>query len=183
MQPSLPYRLPETVTGQIDFLCQLIGLPRNSFNAYGNLSAIPDDVALEILTGIVLYHHLHRHEQSQVLRLIHQQMQGRPAISHAIAKITDPMVNPMWGLWAKTTAELEADLEFSETVSSILGLAGAGFSVPSLYQMTKKSPVGSRGPGVRTHPVLLVMIWGFYYNHDAGRKEIQQELVRRARSH
>ena len=62
MQPSLPYRMPETLTGQIDFLRQLVGLPHTTFSAYRNLPAIPDETSLEILTGIVLYHHLHHHD-------------------------------------------------------------------------------------------------------------------------
>lgn len=182
MQPSLPYRMPETMSGQIEYLCQLLDFPRNMFSAYGSVSAVSDSVVLEILTGIVLYHHLPRQDKSRVLRLIHENLQGRPAIARAITKITDPMVNPMWGLWAKSTSELEADLAFAESVSTYLGLAGAGFSVPSLYDMAKSSRVPAKGVG-RGHPVLTVMIWGFYFNHEAGRQAIQAELVRRARSH
>lgn len=182
MKPSLPYRMPETISGQIDYLCQLLDLPRNMFAAQGKSPAISDNVVLEMLTGIVLYHHLPRQDQSKVLRLIHENLQGRPAIARAITKITDPMVNPMWGLWAKTTRELEADLAFAESVSTYLGLAGAGFSVPSLYDMAKSSRGSAKGVG-RGHPILTVMIWGFYFNHEAGRQAIQAELVRRARSH
>ncbi|SDU13520.1 hypothetical protein SAMN05216210_1973 [Halopseudomonas salegens] len=58
MPPNLPYTLPGTVSGQIEYLSQLIGLPRNTFGTYEGLPAIPDDIAVEILTGIVLYHHL-----------------------------------------------------------------------------------------------------------------------------
>ncbi|WP_215398288.1 hypothetical protein [Rheinheimera oceanensis] len=182
MQPSLPYRMPETMSGQIDYLCQLLDFPRNMFSARGNMPALSEGVVLEILTGIVLYHHLPRQDKMKVMRLIHDNLQGRPAIAKAIAKITDPMVNPMWGLWAKTTHELEADLEFAESVSTYLGLAGAGFSVPSLYDMAKSSRTPKAGIG-RAHPVLTVMIWGFYFNHESGRQAIQAELVRRARSH
>lgn len=182
MQPSLPYRMPETVSGQIEYLCQLLDFPRTMFMSHGGKPALSEDVVLEILTGIVLYHHLPRQDQGRVMRLVHDNLAGRPAIAKAIAKITDPMVNPMWGLWAKTTRELEADLAFAESVSTYLGLAGAGFSVPSLYDMAKASRTPAKGVG-RSHPVLTVMIWGFYFNHDTGRQAIQAELVRRARSH
>lgn len=182
MQPSLPYRMPETMPGQIAYLCQLLDFPRTMFLRHGNMPDITDSVVLEILTGIVLYHHLPKPDQTKVLRLIHENLQGRPAIARAITKITDPMVNPMWGLWAKTTRELEADLAFAESVSTYLGLAGAGFSVPSLYEMAKSNRAPTKSIG-RGHPVLTVMIWGFYFNHEASRQSIQAELVRRARSH
>jgi hypothetical protein len=174
--------MPETMSGQIEYLCQLLDFPRTMFLSHGNKPALADSVVLEILTGIVLYHHLPRQDQGRVMRLIHANLEGRPAIAKAITKITDPMVNPMWGLWTKTTRELEADLAFAESVSTYLGLAGASFSVPSLYNMAKTNRTQAKGVG-RGHPVLTVMIWGFYFNHDAGRQAIQAELVRRARSH
>lgn len=182
MQPSLPYRMPETVSGQIEYLCQILDFPRTMFMSHGSKPALSESVVLEILTGIVLYHHLPRQDQGRVMRLVHDNLAGRPAIAKAIGKITDPMVNPMWGLWAKTTRELEADLAFAESVSTYLGLANAGFSVPSLYDMAKANRAPAKGVG-RSHPVLTVMIWGFYFNHDTGRQAIQAELVRRARSH
>lgn len=173
--------MPHTTDGQIRYLIKLLGLPPSTFNARAGYQKLSNEVVLEALTGVVLYHHLDRLQKMQVMRFLHDNLHG-PALAACIGKITDPMVNPHWGLWAKSTQELKADLEFAETVSTYLGLAGASFSIPALYNISRKDSANKRGAR-SGHPLFVVLIWGFYYNHESGRKSIQSELLRRTQSH
>ncbi|WP_409526388.1 hypothetical protein [Nitrincola sp. MINF-07-Sa-05] len=181
MPPSLPYRLPESTKEQIAFLKEILNLPYNVFDAYNNKPAISDEKAIQILTGVVLYHHLNRSQKHEVMSLLHSELRDRPAINLFITKITDPMVSSYWGLWAKSTDELLADLEFLEAISSALAFAGAGVTFDTfrdVYKAATKKKSYKRG-----HPVLIVLLYGFYYNNEGAKKAIQEELYSRARNH
>ncbi|WP_036547703.1 hypothetical protein [Nitrincola lacisaponensis] len=181
MSPNLPYRLPNDTKEQIYFLRDLLKLPHYIFDAYENQPAISDEKAIEILTGVILYHHLDRHQKHEVMKLLHSELSNRPAIGFLITKITDPMANTYWGLWAKPTTELLEDLELREVISSALGLAGAGVTVKTLKDV--RDALTKRRPYRRGHPAFLVLIYGFYYNNEGAKNAIQEELNRRARNH
>src|SRR5690606_27342682 len=132
--------------------------------------------------GIVLYHQLGHIERMNVMEFLHNNLHG-PALAAAIGKITDPMVNPHWGLWSMSTDQLKEDLEFAETVSTYIGLAGGGFSIKEVVDLagdSRKSNTKSMCP--IAHPVLVIAIWGFWFNHEAGKSAIQEELLRRTMS-
>lgn len=177
MATQLPYKMPGTEQGKIEFLCELIGISYSKFSAY------PRSVVIEALTGIALYHQLDRHEKMKVMQFLHDNLRG-PTLAAAIGKITDPMVNPHWGLWSKSTDQLKDDLEFKETVSTYLGLAGIGFSLPEARKLLGAAKTTNVKSGsAKGHPVLVVLIWGFWFNHEAGKKAVQEELLKRTMSH
>src|SRR5690625_7279472 len=55
VEMELPYDLPCTTRGQIDYLADLMGIKQKI-----HLHAVPPDIAVELLTLIVLYRHLDR---------------------------------------------------------------------------------------------------------------------------
>ncbi|MFN3882923.1 MAG: hypothetical protein ACK4L8_16000 [Nitrincola lacisaponensis] len=181
MQPSILYRLPNNTRDQINFLRELIRLPHNIFDSYQNQPAIDDETALNLLTGVVLYHHLSRNKKHEVMMLIHQELRNRPAISFLISKITDPLVNPYWGLWAQRTDELLANLELTSTISKILSFAGFGFTFKTFDDLRKSILNKRRFPG--GHPAVLAILYGFYFNNEAAKNALQEEINRRAMHH
>lgn len=177
MSAQLPYKMPGTEQGKIEFLCKLIGISYSKFSKY------PNPVVIEALTGIVLYHQLGHIERMNVMEFLHKNLHG-PALSAAVGKITDPMVNPHWGLWSKSTDQLKEDLEFAEAVSQFFTLAGIGFTVGEGKKLlTYARKPDSKAAFPKGHPVLVIMIWGFWFNHEAGKGAVQEELLRRTMSH
>ena len=181
MQPSIPYRLPNNTQDQIRFLRELVRLPHNIFEAYRNQPAIDDETALNLLTGVILYHHLSRNKKREVMELIHQELRNRPAISLFISKITDPLVSPYWGLWAQTTDELLANLELTSNISKVLGFAGVGVTFKTLDDLRKA--LSSRRKFPRGNPTVLALLYGFYFNNEAAKNALQEEINRRAMHH
>lgn len=168
MAPKLPYHLPKTESGRIEFLCRLLDF------SCGKLAPYSKEIALQTLTGIVVYHHMERLDKIRFMEFLHLNLRG-VALGAAVGKITDPLVNPHWGLWSISTEKLHSDLLFLESISTLLGMAGAGFTVKDLYKTAKNPRSGNA--------VLTVLIWGFYFNHESSRQAIQRELNRRALHH
>lgn len=176
MSAKLPYKIPGTEKGKIEFLCNLLG------TSYSKYSKYPNHIVIEALTGIVVYHQLGHIERMNVMEFLHKNLDG-PALSAAIGKITDPMVNPHWGLWSLSTDQLKEDLEFAEAVSTYIGLAGGGFSVSGAKDLWVKSRTDFKSKFPKGHPVLVIAVWGFYFNNEGAKKAIQKELLRRTMSH
>lgn len=74
------YYIPKIIQGQIHFLCRLLCLPITIFDAEGRSPALPSEVAVEVLTGIVLYHHLSRIEKQSIMTLIYEHFSSRSVL-------------------------------------------------------------------------------------------------------
>ena len=59
MSAKLPYKIPGTEKGKIEFLCNLLGTSYSKFSKY------PNHIVIEALTGIVVYHQLGHIERTK----------------------------------------------------------------------------------------------------------------------
>jgi hypothetical protein len=70
-----------------------------------------------------------------------------PLVAAVMPRITDPMVNKVWGVWALDSEELFQYQTLFETVSTLGGALGLSFSAPSakgiLSDLNSKVRIGS----------------------------------------
>lgn len=184
MENSLPYEMPKSLKGQIKFISSLIKLPESIFSSTQRGLVVSEQSIVEILVGVVTYHMLDRHQQRDVLVKIRDNFSSRPAYSLLLSKITDPMVNKYWGLWSVSSDDLKEMHHFRSDVGDVLGYLGmGGLSITSASDLYKKV-VSKKIKGSRLgHPALIILGMGFYYMNDASKSALQDELMRRVKSH
>lgn len=176
--PEMTYNMPETTNGKIKCLCKVMNLRRERF------SQLSDERVARVLTGVVLYHHLPRSQQPSVMRDV-RALPG-PLVAALMPKITDPMVNKVWGVWALDSEELFQYQTLFETVSTLGGALGLSFSAPSakgiLSDLNSKVRMGSPSAvsGSWLNLAATALIWGFFWNNESARQTIQEEINRRA---
>lgn len=74
LNQELTYNLPIDSKGKLKYLCTLMRLNQNL------LTQIPEEQACQLLSGIVLYHHLPRGvERERVIQSIPKLVSGKPA--------------------------------------------------------------------------------------------------------
>ena len=94
------------------------------------------------------------------------------------------MVNKYWGLWSVSSDDLKEMHQFRSDVGDVLGYLGmGGLSITSASDLYKKV-VSKKIKGSRLgHPALIILGMGFYYMNDASKSALQDELMRRVKSH
>lgn len=170
MQPALPYAMPASPRGKIDYLSRLMSLKPAA------VAGLPELQAAALLSDVVLYPHLGRIEKEQVMRkIIVLPGQQRQALTE---KVLAPIVSPYWGIWAMPTAELFRHHEFFDTIGTAGANIGITFSatagVDALRSLQKNGSLAARGFAVS------VAIWGFFWLNDKTKGVIQEEIFRRA---
>lgn len=173
LNEELTYNMPSEGRGKIRYLCDLMNLDVNM------LSQVPEEHACKVLGGIVLYHHLPRgSEREDVIKDIHASpgpIQGR-----LMNKITDPLVNPLWGVWSLKTEELFTQHDFFNSVSKLGSHLGLSFSTAAGVDSIKKLRNGNFRRPVTRNFLVTALIWGFFWNNEGAKNTIQEEIFRRA---
>lgn len=188
IQNHLKHILPESTQDAANRLADILKIP---------LFAVKRATSntLESLAGTILYRHLERPQQAQVLRLIDNEapiLQGklRPLIAGII-------VNPYWGLWSLTRKELEEKFAFNSEIDSIFSTLGVGISVSSATsafkdyfqyredlknssskQNSEKLKQAVRAKGIKKGFITLV-IWGAVEFNNNEMKKLKEELNNR----
>lgn len=165
-------------------------LPRNhqeAANRLGLMLKIPlahlinaDENLVETLSGVVLYRHLDRMEKEGVMRSIYalpnRQLQGM-----LVGKVTDVIVNPTWGIWSLTTAELKAKTEFHSALdNAVVNMVGLGATGMSIFDLVKKARTWSAmSKTARAGIVATVVIWGAILYNKSELARCEEEIKRR----
>ncbi|KAA8979322.1 hypothetical protein [Halospina sp. K52047b] len=173
MSSGLEYRMPEKDTAKVAYLCQILNLEKQRFKD------LPDRKLVGLLSDVILYHHVPRMEQRQILK----RLTTLPGPLHAKlrSKVATPLVQPLWSVWSLPTQELFEYQELFDTIASFGNFFGYSFSAMSAKEMIAKVK-SLPDEGGRT-PITLastVLIWGFFWNNESARQTIQQEINRRA---
>lgn len=170
---ALPYAMPSSRTGKIEFLRNVLELERST------LSAIPESNRVPLLVGIILYRHLNARDKREVMAMA-RSLPG-PVRIRVMPKILDPMITPSWGVWSLSTKELLERRDFLDRVSEWGGHLGLSFSFAEGVSLIRKV----RNPLTKLTPLALmtVVIWGYLWVNDVEREKLQRELDNRLLNH
>ncbi|WP_417521503.1 hypothetical protein [Marinobacter sp.] len=173
LNKELTYRLPSDSRGKIKYLCNLLNLNE------AIISQVSEESACQLLGGIVLYHHLPRGaERASVLRDIHSA--PGPMRAQLMSKVTDPLVNPLWGVWSLKSEELFAHYDYFDAVSSIGSHLGVSFSAAAGVDTIKKLRNGNFQRPAFRNLLITALVWGFFWNNEGAKNKIKEEIFRRA---
>jgi hypothetical protein len=173
LNEGLSYNLPEDPRGKVKYLLELMKLSPNIVSALGEAKCC------EVLTGIVLYHHLPPGRgRSQVLEKIYAA--PGPIRQPLLNKITDPIVNPIWGIWSLKTEDLFKQYEYFDSVSQFGSAVGITFSASSGYGAVKELVNRRFALASAQTFIATVLAWGFFWNNDGAKATIREEIFRRA---
>ncbi len=81
------------------------------------------------MAAVIMYQRLNRLEKREAMRLINS-LGKRKLTGVLIGKVTDVIINPRWGLWTLTNAELEEIVAFHTEVGDWSNILGAN---PGVY--------------------------------------------------
>jgi len=169
VEMELPYDLPCTTRGQIDYLADLMGIKQKI-----HLHALPPDIAVELLTLIVLYRHLDRAGVRRVETLL-QRVDPR-VLNELQRPMWIPSVQRSWGMWSLTTHEL---LERKRVLSTFNAVAGfLGISV-SISRARDWRTLGAQSAGGGAGKAATLMIIGFAGLQQLEERNIDAEIMRR----
>src|SRR5690625_3511546 len=115
IESRLPYRLPSDLSAKVDYLADLMGIKNKIY-----LHALPSDVAVELLSIIVLYRHLDHYEKLRIAQLLERV--DRRVLNDLQTAMARPAVQPNWGMWSWTNEELIANKEALSRFNSWAGL-------------------------------------------------------------
>lgn len=106
-----------------------------------------NEYTLSVLCGVILYRHLDRYQQMEVISMIRT---GREHIDlkdfdELIDFCTDMSVQPRWWLWSLTTQELESIYSDQKNMSALLATMGVGFTFTGLKDAWKNGKNVSKG--------------------------------------
>lgn len=166
---DLPYNLPCTTRGKVDYLANLMGVRQRI-----HLRALPPEVAVELLTLIALYRHLDRLGKRRVETLL--QRVDRRVLNDLQSAMAVPSVQPSWGMWSLTTNELlqrKRTLSTFNRIAGALGLTASITGANDLYKFGRQSARGAAGS------VALLMIVGFVGLQQLEEGNIDAEMIRR----
>lgn len=166
---DLPYPLPDSLEGKVDYLAELIGIRRKE-----QLKRMPLPKAAELLTGLVLYHHLDRLGRREVSRLMGRA--PRQVLNDLQTVMALPLVQKDWGMWSYSTTELLAKKEWLGTLNTWSGLLGFGLSLKSVGDIRQ---LLARAGGAPT-AVLTLMIGGWVVMNQHEERVVDEEIMRRA---
>ncbi len=152
---NLPYNLPNTVDGQLKALSEKIGIPNHITQGLGQKG-------INILCGIIIYRHLSPHQKQDVMVMIHATKNPK-IIGFLTTKIVDTLINPDWGIWSRSTSELEEAKEYYKFVADSANLVGISLSITSFKEFIstlwaqKKFTAGG---------ILIIAVWlGVMWNN------------------
>ncbi|MFN3985501.1 MAG: hypothetical protein ACK4KV_08425 [Rhodocyclaceae bacterium] len=176
IEGTLNYQIPTDLPGRIRKLCELMRLP------YERFAQLPEEQAVELLAGVILFHHLP--ENGPERRAVWEAVLAAPGplIPLLSNKILDPKVNPQWGIWAMDTQELFELLDTTSAISEIGSALGMTASIPTLWTILEN--LGNSKPPkaqarARAGVVLTLLIWGFFVQNSHSHGATQEELFRR----
>lgn len=173
LNEDLSYNLPEDTRGKVKYLLRLMNLSPNVVSELGEAKCC------EVLAGIVMYHHMPPgRERSQVLENIYAA--PGPIRQPLLSKITDPIVNPIWGIWSLKTEDLFKQHDYFDAVSEFGSLVGVTVSASSGYGAIKELVNRRFALASAQTFIATVLAWGFFWNNDAAKATIREEIFRRA---
>ena len=166
---NTPYQLPTSSEERIRSLANIIGIEGNGL-ANGGFRIE------EILCGVILYRHLDRSEKLEIMSSIYE-LEDKRIASKLVEKVTDVIVNPSWGLWSMTNAELLNKKEFHSFVQFWSAILGFGVSVSSgkgfLSRLWKERKILSA-----RNSLIMVVCGGLLYSNKV-LSDTNLELERR----
>lgn len=176
VEGTLNYHIPSDLPGKIRTLCELMRLP------YDQFAQLPEEQAVELLAGVILFHHLPKNspEKGRVWQMVYAA--PGPLIPLLSNKILDPKINPQWGIWAMNTEDLFGLLDSTAGVSEFGSAIGMSASLPgaaALFKAAKSEGPPNRKGLARVAVVATILAWGFFEQNAASNRSAQEELFRR----
>ncbi len=170
MKPSvLPYSLPKDTQSQLKQLSKITSIPQNLLIDAGKIE-------VEALCYMIIYRHLDRVQRMFAMKTI-RSVRKRALMGEIINRVLDTAyVNPQWGVWSLSNAELTADLEFHSHLSSIASIIGIGASVQSGKELLVKI---IEKKAIRSANWITLVIWGAIYFNMREQAKAQIELDNR----
>lgn len=167
---DLPYSLPPSLEGKIDYLADLLGI-----RGKAHLKRMHPRQAVELLVGLVLYHHLDRQGKRAVSGLMGQA--PRQVLFELQTVMATPLVQRDWGMWSLTTTELLERKKELSTFNAWASFLGLSFSITSVGDLHRLRLTAANAPGV----VLTLAIWGFVALTEMEEGLVDDEMMRRVR--
>ena len=174
---DLPYhadKLPKDTAGLVDELARILG-----FKMFPETKK--NDYVLNVLCGVILYRHLDKPQQIDVMaRIINEEHIAPVDWGELRALCTDTAVQPRWHLWALTTDEVHSILQDQKRMQQIFAWIGISFSgafakdVRDKYRETKsiKTVVSKRLP-------IAIIVACFEYANRTSLKQTQEDMDKR----
>jgi hypothetical protein len=171
MKPSnLPYSLPKDTQSQLKQLREITLIPHNLLVGAG-------EIEVEALCYMIMYRHLNRVQRMNAMKAIHS-VRKKALVGMIITRVLDTTyVNPQWGIWSLSNAELKADLKFHSQLSSVASVAGIGASVQSGKELLGKI---LQNKAMKRANWITLVIWGAIYFNIREQAKAQRELDNRS---
>jgi len=166
------YALPKNIQQAINFLAGIMKIDKV-------LVKNGDLTMLSVFNGAMLYRHLDRNQRTEVMTLI-RSLPNRRLQNRLVGRILDvTYVNPRWGIWSLSTAELMREMASNTKFQKILtyfGVAGGVTIADGLKKMWKNKSA-SKGGGA----ILLanVVLFGIAIGTSKEAAKMQNEWQRR----
>ena len=174
---DLPYhadKLPRDTAGLVEELARILG-----FKMF--VETKKDEYVLNVLCGVMLYRHLDKPQQMDVMARILNEDHIAPVDWGELRILcTDVIVQPKWHLWALTTEELNSIFKDQKRMQEIFGLIGISFSVAFLQDMRdeyKKTKNFTRAVSKKL-PIFLIIAC-FEYASRSSLKQTENEIDKR----
>jgi hypothetical protein len=169
-EERLPYEKPVHPQMAVIELSKRIGVPVN-------YKLINDKEYLKTLSGIILYRHLNSLEKRDVMERIYR-LDDRALQANLIGKITNVIVQPLWGIWSLSDKELREYLSLNKKILDVFTIAGINAGAVGVGQgIWKAIKTGGKSGGFMIF-VSLIML-GINYGTSLEADALQGELDRR----
>lgn len=136
---SVHYNLSTNMQDALFFLADTLELPRLHVQN-GNVTM------LEAACGTILYRHLGRLQRIEVMELI-RKLEDPRVRQALITKILDvTYVNPRWGIWSLSGAELKSEVEGNskwQKFFTLIGVAGGKDVARNVYDVWKSRAISA----------------------------------------
>lgn len=150
---DLPYQLPQNTTDQLDKLAKITSIKKNLLTGAG-------EQEVEAICYMILYRHLNQHLRIKAMTSI-RSVNNRALMGELIKHALDTtFVNPQWGIWSLTNAELQADIKLHTHLTSVAATLGFGASISSGKDMLNKI---KSAKSISKKNWITLVIWGCVY--------------------
>jgi len=171
-------KLPSSTSGIVDELAKIMRIDLHH-------ATKKDDYTMRVLTGVVMYRHLEKHQQMKVIEMI----RNEEHIAHAdwwelTSRCTDVLLQPRWWLWSLTTEELESIIKDQERTAAIFSFLGYGASVSSVgdfVQSVRKNLKEGKSPfkGQSKNIAIFLVATSWSYLNAKQLSNSKEEMDRR----
>ncbi|MFE8073487.1 hypothetical protein QQM79_20730 [Marinobacteraceae bacterium S3BR75-40.1] len=166
---DLPYFLPKDTQGQLRELAKIL-------NISPALVANSGEKGLEAMTSTILYRHMDQLQRMKAMAAIRSVANPQFEQQLVTRAVDTTFVNPQWGLWSMTNAELAEDEAFHSLVEKIGGFMGFTFSVTGGKDFVTKLIQNRR---LSKGGVATIVIWLAFAANSGSLNAVHAEQKRR----